>query len=85
MAASVISCRAFRGRRRVELDHGLRFLVGQPHDQVVVGFVARKRIVRVLGQRLHLRRGRDRELVSLFLLAEWNRLIARKNADVPGT
>ena len=55
-----IGCR--RGGRRVELDQGLRFLVGQPEDHVVGGGTARQqRVLVVGGQRLHLCRGRERE------------------------
>jgi hypothetical protein len=38
----------------VEVDHGLRFLVGQPQDQVVVVGSAGQRVLFVLGKRLHL-------------------------------
>src|SRR5262249_55043879 len=58
-----------RRRGRVELDQGLRFLVGQPQDQVVVRDVAGQRVVLVPGERLHLRRGRARQLAGFVGLA----------------
>ena len=42
------------GGGRVETDHGLRFLVGQPEDQVVGGCAVEQRVLLVPGQRLHL-------------------------------
>jgi hypothetical protein len=42
------------GGGRVKLDHGLRFLVGQPHDQAVRADNIGQRILLVFRQGLHL-------------------------------
>jgi len=75
--ASFLVVLRLRRRGRVELDQALRFLVGQPQDQVIAVGIAGQRALLVGGQRLHLRHGRDRSLAGLVGLAQSEQLIAR--------
>ena len=56
-------------RTSVEMDHGPRFLVGQPKDQIVVVGTVGQWILLVFRKGLHLRRGNDRELAGGVQLA----------------